>query len=402
MDRQLVDSAKVKFGRFKFKKRSYPAGFYQLVLNDTDRVDLILVPNEKEVKLEFNGLPLQQHILVLVSDENKRLWEYKQISRRSQERIAVLKGHRNSVDADDTAGNNALDSLEENIRSAQRIALDRLLEQDPASYFSHVVKSDRAVSAVLNMEPLALAHVIDWADDRILRSTVFPKALMAWIQHCSPELPDGYISAIDSVMTWTRPNPQAWSYARSYFIRLFEQYGPDPVAQYVVDKYAVGPDVLVPLDKELATLLTERAKVSIGAIAPNVVLPDPQTNDTIRSEAIITSNEFTCIFFYSSNCDHCHEQIPLLNQIRKTYEDKDFELIGIALDADLEEFQQTLIDLGIKWPSFSDLIGWGSPAAKAFQVKATPTFFLLDRKGAIIAKPYDSKELEVELKRRLP
>src|SRR5690606_28187816 len=100
-----------------------------------------------------------------------------------------------------------------------------------------------------------------------------------------------------------------------------------------------------------------------------------------------------------STCEHCHEQMPALDEIYEDLKEKGYGLIGIALDADIEEFTGTSNEKGMTWPVFSELIGWGSPAAKAFNVKATPSFILLDQKGTILAKPVDHRELKLELEK---
>jgi peroxiredoxin len=214
-----------------------------------------------------------------------------------------------------------------------------------------------------------------------------------------PELPEGFISASDSLLLWTRPNPDAWDHTRSLLVRLFDQHGPDYVSQYLVDRYVVGPDALVPADRRLLAILADQLKVSVGARAPEVMLPDPIAQDTILLYDLLGRNRLVALFFYSSTCDHCHDQMPHLDDIHEEWKEHGFELVGIALDPDLKEFQYTIEEKRFEWPVFSELMGWGSPAAKAFQVKATPTFFLLDGNGIIVAKPYDHQELRQELVR---
>jgi len=49
------------------------------------------------------------------------------------------------------------------------------------------------------------------------------------------------------------------------------------------------------------------------------------------------------------------------------------------------------------WPCYTMVKGWGDPAAKAFNVKATPSLFVIDRAGRIVAKPMDHEELRAFL-----
>ena len=399
-DRIPIDTANINAGgAFRFNIAELPAGFYQLMVNDTDRVDLILDPREQVIEISFSGIPLQENITIHRSVENQRMWEYKMISRQSQEKIFALHLERSAVDTSDQEQLHRLAAMEADLVKTRRNHLHRLIQQDTTSYFATVVLADRALELAVPQGHLAIRDAIDWTDGRLLRSSLFPKAIMAWMQNAPPHLPDGLVSASDSLLVWTRPNAEAWNYTRSMLIRLFDSYGPEVVSQYLMDRYVTGPDALVPPGEDVLALLKEQMKVAIGAKAPDVMLPAPAANDTLQLLDLVAANEFTAIFFYSSNCDHCHDQIQPLNTLFADRKDRGFGVIGIALDADATEFHALIEQEKIQWPAFSELIGWGSPAAKAFNVKATPTFFLLDRNGTIVAKPYDHIELKAELMR---
>ncbi len=401
-DHMVIDSAQVdRRGRFAFSQQRYPAGFYQLAINDTDRVDLILDPRENEVQVSFSGRPLQENITFHTSVENQRMWEYKMISRQSQTKLAPIHQEKATLAPGDELATGRLDSLEAAVRHEQKQALDRLIQQDTSSHFAQVVLADLRLSAAVTQGHMAVARAFNWTDGRMLRSSVFTKAIMAWMQTAPQELPDGLISASDSLLKWTQPDLETWDHTRSVLVRLFDQYGPDFVSQYLVDRYVVGEGALVPPDDMILAIVAEQMKVAIGSQAPEVLLPMPGSTDTLLLYDILAENELTALFFYSSSCDHCHEQMPHLNELYAKLQEQGFELIGIALDADREEFEETLATEKIRWPAFSELIGWGSPAAKAFLVKATPTLFLLDQRGTIIAKPYDHQELRTELERVL-
>lgn len=264
-----------------------------------------------------------------------------------------------------------------------------------------VVRADQNITEAITKGAAAIKNSFDWTSAALLRSSVYSKAIMAWMQKAPPDLPDGLISASDSLLLWTKPNHEAWDHTRSLLIRIFDQHGPDFVTQYLVDRYVAGPDVLVPASEELLRILVEQMKVAVGAPAPDVLLPDPIKGDTRLLCDLLQQKRLTLVFFYSSTCDHCHEQIPHLDQLYSQWKERGFGVIGIALDADVEEFRSTLDQYGINWSSFSELIGWGAPSAKAFMVKATPSLFLVDGTGKIVSKPYDHVQVKQDLERLL-
>jgi thiol-disulfide isomerase/thioredoxin len=149
----------------------------------------------------------------------------------------------------------------------------------------------------------------------------------------------------------------------------------------------------------LLDLAAEQMRLVNGAPAPEVYLITPGARDTTRLSNVIRQHDYTALFFYSSTCDHCHDQMPGLQRLVKEVPSKKFQLIGIALDIDVAEFRQAIVDHGINWPCYSHLIGWGEPAAKDFAVKATPALFLIDRAGRIVGKPTDHEQLREMLER---
>nr|HRP00501.1 TlpA disulfide reductase family protein [Flavobacteriales bacterium] len=157
----------------------------------------------------------------------------------------------------------------------------------------------------------------------------------------------------------------------------------------------------VPPDETLLALVAEQLKVAIGAPAPDVKLPRPGERDTVQLSAVWTRNQYTVLFFYSSTCDHCHAQMPGLSDIHRDLRSKGVAVLGVALDHDRAEFEANIRERELSFPCYTGLQAWGSPAAKAFAIKATPSFVVVDRTGRIVAKPYDHEELRTFLSARL-
>lgn len=402
-DHVLLDSARAgRKGDFTFTRRTYPPGFYELGLNDSDRVDIILDPRESDVHLAFSGTPLQNHITVNRSIENQRLWEYKWISRESQARISALRVERSTIAPEDLAGMHRLDSLEALVKSDQRSALRRLVQQDTTSYFAQIVSADERLIRTVPLGPHAIGASFDWSDPRLLRSSIYSKAIMSFLEATVTDTAGDLTIACDSLLTWSAGDTSCWRYTRLTLIKLFSEYGHDLVTQHIVDRYVAGTGALLPAEPELRVLITDLLRVSIGSQVPDVPLKDLSGAQPVALMDLVRDNSFTCLFFYSSTCDHCHDQMPGLRQLRNDFQNRGFEVVGIALDTDSTEFRTTLASEQLDWPSYTDLMGWGAPAAKAFVVKSTPSFFLIERSGRITAKPFDHVELREVLEELLP
>lgn len=401
-ERIPLDSARIdRKGRFDFKKKDFPLGYYRLGF-DEDQVDIILNPSEPRVVLSFSALPLQSGITVSASDENQRLWEYKWASRDAQELIRRIEGQRKAIDPRDIESLMRLAREEEDVNMRLQATLERLIAHAPASYFAKVARMDRRVMGALPLGPQAIRDSMDWQDPSLTRCSVYAKAIMAILQAATPADPRTLAAASDSILAWAAPDTASWSFARWQLIDLYATYGPEETLQHLVDRYITGPQALVPPEAELLATVAVQLKAAIGSMAPDVTLPSPITGSSDELNQLIQPYPCTVLFFYSSTCDHCHEQMPLLNELHERYNHRGLNIIGIAIDDDESEFRANLAERSLKFPCYSELRGWGSPAAKAFAVRATPWLIAINRDGRIVAKPSNAAELTDLLPSLLP
>jgi len=401
-DHPPIDSATIAAdGHFTFSSHDYPPGFYQLGVNTDDRVDIILDPAESEVKLAFHGHPLQRNMVVLSSPENQRMWAFKLESRRGQELLGTIRAERAVASPMDTALLRNLYSREATAAQAMDQALDSLVNLSSDGQFAFAVAADRRLQEAIPNGQRAILDAFDLSEPRHLRSASYVKALLAYVQNSTPTVDYALHRACDSALFAAAGDTACWSYCRSFLVELFATYGPEDVAQYMVDRYVVGPDVRTPPDAALLELSAEQLRLATGSPAPEIVLVALGSTDTIRSSSIVLDHAFTAFFFYSSTCDHCHDQMPALRQLVMDVDPGYFQLIGIALDTDAVEFRTTLETEQINWPCYTDLMGWSTKVAKDYAIKGTPTLIVVDRKGRIASRPMDPEDLRAFLQVQL-
>ena len=82
-------------------------------------------------------------------------------------------------------------------------------------------------------------------------------------------------------------------------------------------------------------------------------------------------------------------EVPLLKELYAQHKDKGVVVVGISLDEVLKPLQEMVADKGITWPQVWDE---DESVRKLFNVKGTPSYYLLDRDGKIAAKDLPSFE----------
>ena len=83
-------------------------------------------------------------------------------------------------------------------------------------------------------------------------------------------------------------------------------------------------------------------------------------------------------------------EVPLLKELYAHYQDQGLIVVGISLDDEMKPLQEMVRSKGISWPQIHDA---DESLVKLFNVKGTPTYYLIDREGKIAAKDIPMKKL---------
>ncbi|MCC1484558.1 TlpA disulfide reductase family protein [Winogradskyella immobilis] len=140
---------------------------------------------------------------------------------------------------------------------------------------------------------------------------------------------------------------------------------------------------------------------AIGAIAPPFSAPDPEGKELAISE-VYSKGKITIIDFWAAWCGPCRRENPNLVKIYDQYHDKGLEIIGVSLDGrrgqqnPKEAWIKAIEDDKLTWNHVSNLT-YFDKIAQSYNVNAIPAMFILDDKGAIIAKNLRGKALELKV-----
>ena len=75
-----------------------------------------------------------------------------------------------------------------------------------------------------------------------------------------------------------------------------------------------------------------------------------------------------------------------------------FEVYQVAIDTSKATWITAVQEQQLPWISVSDLRGRGSAALGLYNVQKSPTNFLLDKEGNIVARDIHGKELDEKLR----
>lgn len=145
---------------------------------------------------------------------------------------------------------------------------------------------------------------------------------------------------------------------------------------------------------ELDRRINSVKPLSIGGLAPDIELTNPDGKvvklSSLRGKVVL-------IDFWASWCRPCRMENPNVVRVYQKYKNKGFDIYGVSLDRNMEQWKGAIQQDGLTWNHVSDLKGWQSSAAQLYKVNSIPKTFLLDQKGRIIAVDLRGPALEQKL-----
>jgi len=203
-----------------------------------------------------------------------------------------------------------------------------------------------------------------------------------------------YKENIDTVVKAIGNNPKIKEILLEVLWNQFSVENNEVVANYIGSNYLLSI-ARANNDNELANNIIYFKNASVGNIGPDFNIEVKDKDDKIKVSKLSKlegSNNYL-IFFWSTTCSHCLEEIPVLKEFIKSQEKEDIQVVAIALDNDLYRWK----DLTYQYPDFLHVFGegkWDNPIGDQYNVTGTPSYFVLDKDKKIIAKPEDINDFK--------
>jgi peroxiredoxin len=130
--------------------------------------------------------------------------------------------------------------------------------------------------------------------------------------------------------------------------------------------------------------LVKLKTVAVGQKAPDFTLNDVDGNPVSLYSKLGGDTKLLLIDFWAAWCGPCRQENPNVVKTWKEYNKKGFDVFGVSLDRNKEDWVKAIKDDNLTWTQVSDLKYWNCEPAKLYAVSAIPSNFLLDGDGVII------------------
>jgi peroxiredoxin len=137
----------------------------------------------------------------------------------------------------------------------------------------------------------------------------------------------------------------------------------------------------------------------VGHLAPDVTVHDMRDHLTPLSSL---RGSVVLLNFWYVSCPPCQIEMPALERAYLAHQSQGFKVVGLDVVDDASTISAFTSRLGITYPILRDI---GQRAVLAYDVRATPSSYLIDRSGvirAVYTGPINSSTFQRDLATLLP
>jgi peroxiredoxin len=238
----------------------------------------------------------------------------------------------------------------------------------------------------------------DFADERLAYTPFYENKLANYLS-VVPQIPDTINTVSDELLSRMKNARELYKLTVDWMVRSQEnvkaRFGDDCFI-YVVEKYYLNGKADWINDSTKNSYMKKIAMLSknvIGAKASDFTIKNEKDQVTsLRS--IYAAHAYTVLIFWSPTCNHCTDEVPLLDSAVASL-GKDIVVVGVDAHAEGPAWKKWIQEHKFKanWVHLYDQERKASYVSD-YSVYTTPVIYLIDRKGTIVGKRITNQNLK--------
>jgi thiol-disulfide isomerase/thioredoxin len=389
----------------------------------------MLIPEDQVFSISMDTLNPDASLKFEGSEENRLFTDYtKYISPRAM----AIEGARRQLDSTKDAATKAklTKDIEQYGNEINGFRLD-VIKKYPESMLALLFKTMQEVPYPANLQQAktradSLAQYrfgkdhywdnFDFMDGRLVRTPIFENKLKAYINNWVVPDSDSIIFEQNWMMALGRNDPEMSRYLISYFIDNYmypKIMGQDKVFLHTYERYVANNNPTTAwLNEKQRKAITERAYMvmanQLGSPAYDMALVD--TAGKIRKLYDLKA-DYVVVAFWDPHCGKCREELPKIDSLYKTaWKKSNIQVYAVMVNEEsVADWPPFIRNTGKGWVHVHQTKEMREAEEKAqqanfrqlYDMRSTPTLFLLDKDKRIVAKNLGLEDLDNVLKQKL-
>ncbi len=414
LDKQYIidTAARTPDGTYVFESdtSALPAGIYLVVLSpDNNYFQMIVGDDEGQVFKISTQKDELSSATAEGSEENKIFYSYlSYLAEQGALSQPTRQALQDTTLADDKREllMDKLDVITEKVFARQ----EKVVADHPASFTAAIIKANAANNppafeelAEEDRNPAKLDWLLehyfdplDLKDDRLLRTPFLFERINYYVDKLHIQHPDTVANAIDKVLGMMDPKSEMFKYYVVHFTNKAASskfVGMDAVYVHMVDKYYQSGLAHWANPEQLETMKEDVERIRpllIGQQAPNLKM---MRRDGSPVELYKLDARYTILYFWKYDCGSCKKSTPHMKEFYAKWKDKGVEVFSVCTKQnELAKCWEYIDDKEIgDWLHATDRY---QRFFKDYDVRSTPSIYILDENKKIISKRIAAEQLD--------
>lgn len=389
----------------------------------------MLIDKDQQFSAKTDTLNLGSGVLFEGSSDNTDFTAY---TKYVNERAGDMEAARKVLN--DSASGEAQKESASKLMTTRSVELDSYrkdyIEQNPESMLAVIFKAmiDHPAPEALQQpktseDSLALYRYgkdhywddIDLMDGRLVRTPILENKLSTYINNWVVPDADSIIAEFNWMIALGRNDPEMSRFLISYFVDNYmypKIMGQDKVFLHVYNRYIADDNPQTNwLNENQKKVIRERAYMvmanQVGTTAWDMTMEDPAGK---VKKLYDVKGDYTVVVFWDVHCGKCREEMPKMDSLYSSFwKQKNVKVYAVMVNEDnIKDWRPYINDHGKDWvhvhepKAFREKVEKeGKPSFRQlYDMRATPTLYLLDKDKKIIAKNIGLTDLHELLKRK--
>ena len=394
-----------------FKRDSlYDEGVYVVYIPDRYYFD-ILMPHEQVFDIVCDTLPMPiERVKVSGNKQVKTFIDYQKYLSEKQQTYAELNKRYREANGDTEAQSKIRSKFLE-VEREVKDHNDKLIAENQDNFISTFLTALKDIE-VPDMTPQGdhtdrerdsirqtrqyyyykqhFFDNFDMTDARLLRTPFFVSKVTKYVNETVLQMPDTVASECIRIIEMCRPNKEMFRYFVSHFYNMANKsniMGMDAALVTLADKYYLSGEADWASEKFISDLREQVDGIRytlIGGTAHDMKMPS-YTGEWFKLHEV--KAPYTILVFWEPSCGHCKKEIPHMHEtLWKKFEKYGVKIFAVYCQVDEKPWTEFIEEHQLEdWINVYDPYG-KTGFRKYYNIKSTPTIFVLDKDKKIVAK----------------